>query len=83
MSDNNVELKGLEQWLYLIKRFGMSPKEALDTMQNHEQDVASVLVYLEEILESFTLNIKEDYECKHLMNPETCISCEQENREEE
>ena len=55
----NVAIDGVEQWLYLIKRFGMSPKEALDTMQKHEQDVASVLVYIEQILESFTLNIKE------------------------
>ena len=54
-----VAIDGVEQWLYLIKRFGMSPKEALDTMQKHEQDVASVLVYIEQILESFTLNIKE------------------------
>ena len=54
-----VAIDGVEQWLYLIKRFGMSPTEALDTMQKHEQDVASVLVYIEQILESFTLNIKE------------------------
>ena len=54
-----VAIDGVEQWLYLIKRFRMSPKEALDTMQKHEQDVASVLVYIEQILESFTLNIKE------------------------
>ena len=24
---------------------------------------------------------KEDYECKHLMNPETCISCEDEKED--
>ena len=59
MSDNNVELKGLEQWLYLIKRFGMSPKEALDTMEKHGNDVASVLIYLESILESYTLKNKK------------------------
>ena len=29
-------------------------------MHKHEQDVASVLIYLEEILNSFTLNIEED-----------------------
>jgi len=50
-------IDGIEEWLYLIKRFGMTPKEALDTMQKHGQDVASVLVYLEEILDSFTINI--------------------------
>ena len=53
----NVAIDGIEEWLYLIKRFGMTPKEALDTMQKHGQDVASVLVYLEEILDSFTINI--------------------------
>ena len=55
----NVAIDGIEQWLYLMKRFGMSPKEALDTMQKHGQDVASVLIYLESMLDSFTLNIKE------------------------
>ena len=59
MSDNNVELKGLEQWLYLIKRFGMSPKEALQTMEKHKQNVEEVLLYLENILESYTLNHKK------------------------
>ena len=59
MSDNNVELKGLEQWLYLIKRVGMSPKEALQTMEKHNQNVEEVLVYLEKILESYTLNHKK------------------------
>ena len=54
-----VAIDGVEQWLYLIKRFGMSPKEALDTMEKHKQDVASVLIYLENILDSFTLNIGE------------------------
>ena len=78
----NVAIDGVDQWLYLIKRFNQNPKEALETMQKHGQDVASVLMYIENILDSFTLNIKEDYECKHLMNPETCISCEQENSEE-
>ena len=55
----NVEIDGVDQWLYLIKRFNQSPKEALETMQKHGQDVASVLIYLEEILSSFTLNMKE------------------------
>ena len=54
-----IAIDGVDQWLYLIKRFNQSPKEALDTMQQHGQDVASVLVYLENILGSFTLNIGE------------------------
>ena len=56
----NVAIDGIDQWLYLIKRFNQSPKEALETMEKHGQDVASVLVYLEEILNSYTLNMKED-----------------------
>ena len=56
--DNTVELKGIDQWLYLIKRFNQSPKEALDTMHKHNQDVASVLEYIEEMLKSYTINIK-------------------------
>ena len=50
---------GVEQWLHLISKYNMSPKEALDTMEKHGQDVASVLVYLEKILASFTINIGE------------------------
>ena len=54
--DKTVVIDGVAEWLYLIKRFGMSPKEALATMEKHEQDVASVLVYLEELLGAYTLN---------------------------
>ena len=54
----NKQIKGLEQWLYLMKRFNQSPKEALDTMHKHNQDVASVLEYIEEMLKSYTINIK-------------------------
>ena len=55
----NVAIDGIDQWLYLIKRFNQNPKEALETMERHGQDVASVLVYLEKILASFTINIGE------------------------
>ena len=54
-----IAIDGVDQWLYLIKRFNQSPKEALATMENHGQDVASVLIYLEDILGSFTLNMGE------------------------
>ena len=54
-----VAIDGVDQWLYLIKRFNQTPKEALETMERHGQDVASVLVYLEKILASFTINIGE------------------------
>ena len=56
----SVAIDGIEQWLYLIKRFGMTPKEALETMDEHGQDVASVLVYLEKILASFNLRLPSD-----------------------
>ena len=55
----SVAIDGIDQWLYLIKRFNQSPKEALETMEKHGQDVASVLIYLEKILASFTINIGE------------------------
>jgi len=54
----NVAIDGVDQWLYLMKRFNQSPKEALDTMHKHNQDVASVLEYIEEMLKSYTINIK-------------------------
>ena len=56
MSNRTKQIDGVEEWLYLIKRFGMTPKDALVTMQEHKQDVASVLVYLEEILNAYTLH---------------------------
>ena len=55
----SVAIDGIDQWLYLIKRFNLSPKEALDTMEKHGQDVASVLMHLEDILAAYTINIKE------------------------
>ena len=57
--ENTISIDGVERWLHLINRFNQSPKEALETMEKHGQDVASVLVYLEKMLDSFTLNIKE------------------------
>ena len=54
--DRNVAIDGIDQWLYLIKRFNHNPKEALATMERHNQDVASVLVYLEKLLGAYTLN---------------------------
>ena len=56
----NVAIDGIDQWLYLIKRFNQSPKEALETMEKHGQDVASVLMHLEDILAAYTINISKD-----------------------
>ena len=58
MSDNNVILDGTEQWLHLIRRFRLEPKEALNTMESNGQNIAEVLMFLESILESYTLNHK-------------------------
>ena len=51
-----ILIDGVEQWLHLIRRFKMSPKEALAIMEEHGQNVAEVLVYLEKLLESYTLH---------------------------
>ena len=58
MSDNTIILDGVEQWLHLIRRFKMSPREAMAIMEEHGQNVAEVLVYLEKILASYTINHK-------------------------
>ena len=39
---NNVQLKGLDLFVYLMKRFGNTPEQALETMKEHNQDVADV-----------------------------------------
>ena len=54
--ENTVVIDGVEQWLHLIRRFKLSPKAALALMEEHGQNVAEVLVYLEKILESYTLH---------------------------
>ena len=58
MSDYNQILDGTDLWFHLINRFKLDPKEALATMEEHGQNVAEVLVYLESILESYTINHK-------------------------
>ena len=58
MSNNNVILDGTEQWLHLIRRFKMNPREALTIMEEHGQNIAEVLMYLEKILASYTVNHK-------------------------
>ena len=58
MSENTIVIDGTEQWLHLIRRFKMSPREALAIMEEHGQNVGEVLVYLESILKSYTINHK-------------------------
>ena len=56
----SVAIDGVDQWLYLIKRFNQSPREALETMEKHGQDVASVLIYIEKLLDSYTIALKKE-----------------------
>ena len=56
----SVAIDGVDQWLYLIKRFNQSPREALETMEKHGQDVTSVLVYIESLLDSYTITLKKE-----------------------
>ena len=42
MSDNNVELKGLELLYYLMKRFNMSYNEGVNEMIKHNQDMGFI-----------------------------------------
>ena len=55
----NKILDGVELYYHLIRRFRLEPKEALKTMQDNGQDVASVLIHLEEILSAYTINLKK------------------------
>ena len=36
-TDNTLELKGVQAYSYIMKRFNMSPDEAADTMKKHGQ----------------------------------------------
>ena len=51
-------MDGIEQWVNLIRKYRLEPKEALEYMQSQGKDVASVLIHLEDILKSFTINMK-------------------------
>ena len=42
MSDGNVQLKGLNLFVYLMERFNNTPEQALAEMKEHEQDVKDV-----------------------------------------
>ena len=64
----NVAIDGVKQWLYLIKRFSMTPNEALNTMEKHEQDVASVLEYIKEMLSFYTLRPKDRKKLDNVKN---------------
>tara|TARA_Y100000310_G_C20286785_1_gene625260 strand:- start:69 stop:242 length:174 start_codon:yes stop_codon:yes gene_type:complete len=56
--DNNVQLKDLELFEYLMKRFNNMPHEALQTMISKKQDVKNVKVYFECMLDDINDYIK-------------------------
>ena len=38
----NVQLKGLDMFVYFMEHFGMTPEEALQEMKDHNQDTTAV-----------------------------------------
>ena len=46
---NTVQLKGLDLFMYLMKRFGSTPEQALETMKEHNQDVTEVEKLMREV----------------------------------
>ena len=42
MSNNTVQLKGLDMFVYFMEHFKMTPEEALQEMKDHNQDVTAV-----------------------------------------
>ena len=51
-------MDGLELWLNMIRKYRLDPKEALITMEANGQNIVEVLLYIEKILESYTINHK-------------------------
>tara|TARA_Y100001963_G_scaffold137892_1_gene202070 strand:+ start:1037 stop:1198 length:162 start_codon:yes stop_codon:yes gene_type:complete len=51
-------MDGLELWLHNIRRFRLDPKEALNTMEANGKNIVEVLLYIEKLLESYTLKHK-------------------------
>ena len=43
----NIKLDGLELFLYLIDRFGNTPKQALKTMQERGQDTKAAELFVD------------------------------------
>ena len=39
---NNVQLKGLDMFVYFMEHFKMTPEEALQEMKDHNQDTTAV-----------------------------------------
>ena len=46
MSGRNVQLEGLEQFIYLIEHFGNTPEQALELMEEHNQDTKDAELFV-------------------------------------
>ena len=46
MSTRNVQLEGLQQFIYLIERFGNTPEQALELMKEHNQDTKDAELFV-------------------------------------
>ena len=46
MSNNTVQLKGLDMFVYFIEHFKMTPEEALQEMKDHNQDVKDAELFV-------------------------------------
>ena len=46
MSNNTVQLKGLDMFIYFIEHFKMTPEEALADMKEHGQDVKDAELFV-------------------------------------
>ena len=42
----NVQLKGLQQFIYLIEHFGNTPEQALAEMKEHGQDIKDAELFV-------------------------------------
>ena len=46
MSGRNVQLEGLQQFIYLIEHFGNTPEQALELMKEHNQDTKDAELFV-------------------------------------
>ena len=46
MSGRNIQLKGLDLFVYLMERFGNTPEQALAEMKEHGQDIKDAELFV-------------------------------------
>ena len=56
MSNNNVQLKGMLLFYYLMERFDMSVTDAWNDMKDHNQDMTEVEVMFLDIYDILSLD---------------------------